>query len=183
MAITDLDLSNVITSSRQIDLTALGHIFDALSPQIYRYILFRLGDEVETQEMVIEVFNRLLQTLKHRPKSIDDPQTWLFEITRKLVEQLLSGADKSSPGRLAEQTDQTGAAQGIGQDETAWLGLLVRQSMHKLLPDQQHLLALRFAGRYAPDEIARIMEKSINDVKGLQLDALMSLRSQLEREA
>ena len=183
MAIPDPDLSNIITSTRQFDLTILAQIFDVYSPKIYRYILFRLGDESKSQELVTEVFNHLLHRLNQRPKSIDDLQTWLFEVTRKLVDQFLSENNGGSPVDFSDMEIQRTTARRIDLDETTWLGLLVRGSIRRLMPDQQHLLALRFANRYGPDEIARIMDKNINDIKGLQLEALVALRGLLEREA
>ncbi len=179
MTVSELEITEVILHARRFDLTALGQVYDAYYPQIYRYINFRVCDEQTSREISHQVFVRLIETIKKRSRSIDNMTGWLFESVRDLVEQYLSTANE-----MAFQPRQA-VVQISGQpdQEIAWLEELVCKSMRHLDPEAQHLLALRFANFLTSEEIARIMGKNIADVKMLQFEALEDLRVQLEQEA
>jgi RNA polymerase sigma-70 factor (ECF subfamily) len=179
---SDLDLDNAILQARQFDIVALGQIYDHYYPQIFRYAVFRLGNEPTSQEIITQVFTRFLETLKKRRKSIDELPGWLFEATRQLVEDHLNQAT-GNPLQAVEGENTLASKDHKSTDsEIIWLRRLVFKSLQLLIPEQQHLLALRFAGACSPDETARIMGKNINDVKAIQFEALLSLRRLLEQE-
>ena len=60
--------------------------------------------------------------------------------------------------------------------EETWQQEQVRRAIGQLTPEQQHVLALRFAGERSLDETASIMGKSVSAVKALQFRAVASLK-------
>jgi DNA-directed RNA polymerase specialized sigma24 family protein len=170
---TNSDLSGVIEQAQRFDLHALGQVFEIFFPQIYRYSAFRLGDGLATSELCNLVFARLLEALKQQPKAIGDMQTWLFATTQIQVEQYLT-----QPG--AQHTSESAALPG---GEAAWLGRLVRASLQRLIPEQQHLLALRFGCAFTLEETARLMRRNVSEVKSMQMEALTGVRLLMEKEA
>lgn len=66
--------------------------------------------------------------------------------------------------------------------EQTWQQELVRNAMKELTPEQQHVLALRFAEERSLDEAARILGKSVTAVKALQFRAVAALRRALEQK-
>ena len=57
----------------------------------------------------------------------------------------------------------------------------VRRALHRLTPEQQHVLSLRFGSELSLEETAQLMERSVNAIKALQFRALAGLRRELER--
>lgn len=170
---TNSDLAGVIEQAQRFDLHTLGQVFDVYFPQIYRYSVFRLGDGLATSELCNLVFAHFLEALKQQPKGIGDMQTWLFATTQILVEQRLT-----QPG--AQYPSESAALPG---GEAAWLGRLVRASLQRLVPEQQHLLALRFGCAFTLEETARIMHRNVSEVKSMQMETLTAVRLLMEKEA
>jgi RNA polymerase sigma-70 factor, ECF subfamily len=183
LALSDLDLADAISQARQLDTLALGKIYDHYYPQIYRYTVFRLGDEQASQEVIAQVFDRFIEILQKRRKSIDDLPGWLHEATRQLVDDHLNLTNKNPDQKQKGDNTLAQPDHEPVDNEITWLRHLVSKSLQRLLPDQQHLLALRFAESCSPEETARLMGININDVKFIQFDALLSLRRLLEQEA
>ncbi len=180
MATTDLNLIDAIARAGQLDPVALGQVYDAYFPQIFCYVRFRLGVDARAHELSSQVFDHLLETFTKRSKPIDPLDCWLFESARKLVEKDLNQA--SRPNKT-NSTTHIEIDFPPTENQAAWLNLLVRKSLQKLLPEQQHLLALRFGVLLSIEETSRIAGKSIAEVKGIQFEALLSLRDWLEKEA
>jgi RNA polymerase sigma-70 factor, ECF subfamily len=183
LALSDLDLADAVLKARQFDIAALGQIYDHYYPQIYRYVIFRLGDEQASREIIAQVFGRFLETLKKQRKSTDMLHAWLLEEARQLVEDHLPQAARNPIQRLeGNQSPPLGDHESLDGD-MIWLRNLVCKSLQLLIPEQQHVLAIRFSEPCSPDETARIMGININDVKTIQFEALLSLRRLLEQEA
>lgn len=179
MALTDPALSNAISRASQFDPTALGQVYDACYQRVFCYARFRLGDPARAHELCAQTFDQWLEMLK-RSRTIDQLDRWLFETARRFIDQEASQASGTNNPNLTGYPEVNSPAM---EDQAAWLNLLVRQSLRKLLPDQQHLLALRFGVPLSIEETSRVIGKGIAEVKGNQFEALLSLRGWLEKEA
>jgi RNA polymerase sigma-70 factor, ECF subfamily len=182
LPLSDHDLVDITLRARQFDIVALGQLYDHYYPQIFRYAIFRLGDEQTCREIIAQVFSRFIVTLKKRQKSIDEASGWLFETTRHLVDDHLSQKSRNPAQIMTMESPPVTSDPESINGEIIWLRRLVCKSLQLLIPEQQHLLALRFAGSCSPDETARMMGININDVKTIQFEALLSLRRLLEHE-
>lgn len=83
--ISDTSQATLLQRARTGDPRVLGETHDRDYPALYRYALFRLGDDAAAQDVASEVFLRLLDALRTgRP-----PQTslggWLFGVAAHLV--------------------------------------------------------------------------------------------------
>jgi len=58
----------------------------------------------------------------------------------------------------------------------------VRAALHRLTPDQQQVIALKFLEGLSSQEVADVLEKPVGAVKALQHRALSALRRQLAAE-
>jgi RNA polymerase sigma-70 factor (ECF subfamily) len=174
----DRNFTDVIQQARQLDLTALGQIYDYFFSKLYRYCCFRLGSSDIADEACSEIFSLLLETLHLKPDSIDDLETWLFDTASAVVDSILMAQPELISTNSLIQNDQAKP-----KDDIAWLENLVRSSLNRLVPEQQHLLALRFAGPCSTEETARLMDRNIPEVRSLQSDALSILRRFLEEGA
>ena len=53
-----------IKNLREIDAKAIGAIYDQYFSEVYRYILYRIGDQTLAEDMASDVFIRLLEAVK-----------------------------------------------------------------------------------------------------------------------
>jgi RNA polymerase sigma-70 factor, ECF subfamily len=177
MTLSDFELKDAIRYARRLDLYALGQVYDHFYPVIYRYVVFRLGDNPASRQTCTAVFDLLLAALKKHPAETEDVQGWLLETACELVNKHPGAEtidDGESPG------DGSLVSTSHAQNESAWLGDLVRRSLRGLPLEQQHLLALRFAVEVTIEEAASLMDKKAPDLKTLQMQALIDLRRLLE---
>lgn len=187
MTLPDPEIQEVIDQARQLDLYALGQLFDIAYPAVYRYVSFRLGEGAETDQVVDNVFNDLLIGFsaagsaaakgrrKGRPAA--DLFPWLFKTAGDLVDSRISAQKGHKTAAASNRTADPG-----GHDEKAWLGRLARKCLSQLPIDQQRLIALRFSQASSLEEVARISGNNFVDLRLSQMEALTSLRKLLEEE-
>jgi RNA polymerase sigma-70 factor, ECF subfamily len=180
MTISAYDLKDATQQVRQMDLHALGVLFDHYYPQIYRYVCFRLGESDATNELIDLVFQEIIVGLQKQRLPEDDLSPWIFKTAARLVDgrqRSHQGQKNASPGFPSTSSAES------DHDEFSWLGKLTRKCLDQLPPLQQHLVALRFSQSLSLEEIAQITGKTINELRLMQTEALTSLRLYLEEEA
>jgi RNA polymerase sigma-70 factor, ECF subfamily len=182
MSVTSKSIQSdsIFARARDLDEQALAVIHDQHYPSVYRYVRYRLDDELLVEDISAEVFLRLLDALHRKNGEIRDVRAWLLGTAANLINDHLRRkyrrkednlddfeflVDSDSPEHSAVSSDQNRQ---------------VRDAMRKLTSDQQQVLSLRFALEYSVEETARVMRKTAGAVKVLQFRALASLRRMLE---
>lgn len=172
---------DLINRAQRFEAAALTEIHDRYYPEVYRYVYYRLGDELVCEDITSEVFLRLLDALSKKRAPIQNLRGWLFGTASNLVNDHLRmryarridslDADDSE---LAEDNHLERA-----YDET-WVQQQVAHAIKELTPEQQNVLALRFSEERSLEETASILGKSVTAVKGLQFRAIAALRRLIE---
>ena len=165
--------------TRGQDSPTLAKIHDHFYPEVYRYVHYRLEDEKVCEDIASEVFLRLLKALRQEGAAIQNLRGWLLGTAAHLINDHWR-ATYARPVSLLEEKDMALDDPPERVAEHAWLSQQVRQALRQLTPDQQHVLALRFAEERSLEETAQLMQKSIGAVKTLQFRALAALRRQLD---
>lgn len=185
-AFTRMTHDDSLIRLRQADPLTLAKVYDRFYPEVYRYVHFRLEDEQVCEDIASEVFLRLLKTLAKKRGSIRNVRGWLLGTAAHLVSDHLRAHYRAR--RLLEWVtprDETITGQGDAPERLAELGWQVRQvrqALQHLTPDQQHVLALRFADERSIEEVAQLMRRSVGAVKVLQFRALAALRRCLAKQ-
>jgi len=167
---------------RQLDRSALTKIHNQYYPEVYRYVFYRLGEEQVAQDIAGEVFLRLLDSFHRNKGPRETLRGWLLGTASNIVNDYLRG----KYARPLENLDDLEVPDHRSPEhilEAAWQLEQVREAIRRLTPDQQHVLAMRFANEFSLDETARLMKKSVNAVKVLQFRAIASLRRLLEEKS
>jgi RNA polymerase sigma-70 factor (ECF subfamily) len=173
----DSDLS--LARSKKIDAQQLAALHDRLYPVVYRYIRYRLDDPQVCEDISSEVFLNLIDALNRRDHSIKNIRAWLLGTASNLINDYLRNAYK----RPTENLDEQEIPDDHSPEEAAELKSqhqMVRAAMQHLTPDQQHVLALRFADERSIEETAMLMGKTTGAVKTLQFRALTALKELLD---
>lgn len=163
----------------KFDQEALAQIHDLYYPVVYRYVRFRLDDEVACEDITSEVFTRFLQVLKRPDRKIDDLRGWLLGTSSNLIHDFF----RNKYRRYADPLEDHESLPDLQTTETMTDRKFTRQELQlairRLTQDQQQVLALRFSQEYSLEETARLVGKTINAVKVLQFRALAALRRYL----
>jgi len=127
------------------------------------------------------VFERFLHLVQSRRAPENDLRYWFLEIAENLYKDRVSLKNHSGErkaGLLAKI--KLADLREIEQEDLEDVQRFSNSLKH-LSADHQRLLALRFVCELSLDEIAQIMRKRLNQVKEMQLYALLDLQRLVEK--
>jgi RNA polymerase sigma-70 factor (ECF subfamily) len=167
----------LLIEAAQKDPACFAELYEINFERVYAYVVKRVGDRAETEDLTAEVFHQALANLKRFEWRGIPFAAWLFRIASNLITDRWqrSGrevADES--GRL--ESAQVSAAEIEEVERRATLFRLVET----LPAEQQRVVVLRFVEEKSIKEVAREIRKTEGAVKQLQFRALTSLRARME---
>ncbi len=164
------------------DPEALGAIYDWYLPRVYRYVLARLGDISEAEDLTEDIFLRMLGAISEYKSTRVPFSAWLFRIAHN---QVVSHYRKNGLRKDQDALDDT--VVDIRHDPAS----IVESQMElgevaqavQLLPEaQRDVISLRFAVGLTIAETAQVLGKREGNVKALQHKALARLQKSLAPE-
>jgi len=163
---------------RDMDSQTIGAVYDQYFSEVYRYVLYRVGDQSTAEDIASDVFIRLLEAVQAGRGPQSNLKGWLIGTASHVVldhmRKKYRRAEEEIPESLPDL--QPGPANEVDQREQ---NRAVQGAYAKLTPEQQHVLALRFGQGYSLEETALFMDKNVNAVKALQFRALAALQREV----
>jgi RNA polymerase sigma-70 factor (ECF subfamily) len=170
-----------LAAARQLDEQALAHLYDMLSPGLFRYAYRLLGDAQSAEDVVSETFHRLLVALRSGGGPRDHVRAYMYRIAHNLAidqyrrrEPSTEREDEQAADVHAQRDPALAAEQSLSQDEA-------REAIWMLTPEQRQVILLKYFEGLGNRETAEILGKPVGAVKALQHRALRSLGRALER--
>jgi len=172
---TDYDERRELDGLRKLDSQVISAVYDRYFPDVYRFVLYRLGNETIAEDIASDVFVRLLEAVKKKNGPQTNIKSWLLSTAshaiadhlRKIYRRPTETLSDTMPDLTSSLTDEIDRRQQADS---------VRDAYTQLTPDQQNVLALRFGDGYSLEETAAVMQKKVNAVKALQFRALAALQ-------
>jgi RNA polymerase sigma-70 factor, ECF subfamily len=177
---SDID-DGTIERARAGDQQALAAVYDWYLPRVYRYILSRLGDVAEAEDLTEDIFLRMLGAIADYKRTSVPFSAWLFRIARN---HLVSYYRKSG-NRKADALQETMADSRPDPASIVETQLMlgeVAQAVQRLPDAQRDVIALRFAVGLSIAETAQVLGKRQGNVKALQHKAVTRLQKILLAE-
>lgn len=157
----------------QRDPSRFADLYEEHFERIYAYVLRRVCDRAEAQDITADVFQQALANL-HRFQWRGAPfAAWLYRIAANAIADHFQRRSRqsSSPPPLESSSDED-------YEEVERRAALFR-SVGRLPPDQRRVIVMRFAEEKSIREIAQELGRSEGAVKQLQWRGLQSLRAQM----
>lgn len=173
---------DLLRRARAFDLDALAEIYDQYSPSIYAYALRLLGDEMQAEDCVAEVFSRLLKALKAGQGPQDHLQAYLYRVAHNWITDTYR-RQPPPPVELSENLMEDEQHQPEPGAQRRLQAERIRAALRLLPPEQRQVIALRFFQECSSEEVAVALNKTEGAVKAMQHRALASLRKLLGLEA
>ena len=172
------DEQDLVQRAQQGDKEAFAQLYETHFNKIYRYVILRIGNKAEAEDMTQQVFVKAFESIpSFRWKGIPF-SAWLFRIAHNSVvdyirwvkkrptvpfEEALMGSDSDPQQEVERQLD---------------IERLI-SATRRLTEAQREVISLRFAGGLSVAEVARSMGRSQGAVKSLQHSAIVALRKTL----
>ena len=175
------DETAVIAAAESLDQDALTAIFDEYAPAIYKYLL-RLGvNSQEADQIVGDVFARLLEKLTEGKGPHTNLRSYLFQIAYHLVIDQARERQRTAPLDLADSAKKDMEPVQARTEEKMLLEELSEAMQSELTEDQKNVIVLRFQEDFSLKETAEILGKEVNAVKALQNRGINKLRQFMGR--
>lgn len=174
------DEKSLVERARKGDHEALTQIYEANFDRIYRYVVLKIGDRTEAEDITQQVFLNCVKSIRHYKYGSAPFSAWLYRIahnqivdhlrrkskrpTAQLDESLVDGSREGDPSNLAELSVDIQTVIAASQNLTR---------------AQQEVISLRFTSDLSVAEVAKIMGKSEGAIKALQHSAIAALRREL----
>ena len=170
----------LVRLAQQRDEKAFAQLYEAYFDRIYRYIVIRIGDATEAEDMTQQVFLKVLHSISSFRWAGKPFSAWLFRIahnqvvdhlrrkTRRTTVPIEEAPPIIDPGRNPEE------ALEIKMDMEQ-----VSRAARELTGAQREVISLRFAGGMSIAEVAKAMGRTEGAIKALQHSAIMALRKRL----
>jgi RNA polymerase sigma-70 factor (ECF subfamily) len=175
LAIPNPDL---IQRAQKGDRESIAWLFEHFQPVIFRYLYYRIGDRQTAEDLTSEVFVRMLRSLSGYKTQTAPFQSWLFRIARNLSVDYFRQS-----GSATELTENIKSSEPLPEAvvEQSFNHEALRQALNKLNSEQSDVIILRFVLEQPIAQVAQVLGKSEDAIKGLQRRSLLALREVLDR--
>jgi RNA polymerase sigma-70 factor, ECF subfamily len=179
--VTDIDEAEVrslVAAAKDGDAAAFGRIFDVYNGPLYRYIIARIHNPADAEDLTQVVFVKAFEALpRYEPRGIPFGG-WLFRLARNtVIDHVRTRREHTDLDALAERSSSEPgpAAHAVAREEIEAVG----RALAALTDEQREAVALRFFAGLSAREAAEAMGKREGTVRGLQFRAIAALRHEL----
>ena len=168
----------LLIEAAQKDPARFADLYELNFERVYAYVVRRVGNRTETEDLTSEVFHQALANLKRFEWRGIPFSAWLFRIAANLISDRWqrSGREQIADDPQQIESAQASPAEIEGVERRATLFRLVES----LPSEQRRVVVLRFVEQKSIKEVAREIRKTEGAVKQLQFRALSSLRERME---
>ncbi len=169
---------DLIQRAQQGDRESISWLFNRFQPSIFRYLYYKTGHRETAEDLTSDVFVRMLRFLPAYQTQSASFQSWLFRIAHNLAVDYFRKS-----GFSTELTDdmpnsdllpEAAVEQSLSHEE-------LRQALSKLGGEQTDVIILRFVLGLPIAQVAQVIGKSEDAIKGLQRRSLLNLREALHK--
>jgi len=176
------DDAALIKAVRSMDAAALTEIFEEYAPAIFKYLI-RLGTNTqEADQLVGDVFARLLEKVSEGKGPEKNLRSYLFQTAYHLVVDESRGRQRITVLDAADTVKEDVKPVHAQTEEKMLFEKLTKAMELYLTEDQRNVLVLRFQEDFSLKETAEIVGKNVNAVKALQNRGINALRDAMRRE-
>jgi RNA polymerase sigma-70 factor (ECF subfamily) len=175
-ALTQETDERLLIEAAQRDPARFADLYERNFERVYAYIVKRVQDRAESEDLTSDVFHHALANLKRFEWRGIPFAVWLFRIAANVI------ADRwQRSGR--EFTDDSGIIQSAQVSPAEIEEVERRATLFRLvdtLPsEQKRVVVLRFVGQKSIKQVANEIRKTEGAVKQLQFRALSTLKARM----
>ena len=176
------DEEDLVRRAKQHDQEAFTRLYEGYFDKIYRYIVIKVGNETEAEDMTQQVFLNALQSISSFRWQGVPFSSWLYRIAHNQVVDYFRKKTKR-PGTFDDVPHNiSDSNKNNDPQKTTEHNLNIEQLLvaaQQLTEAQREVISLRFTSDLSTAEVAKIMGKSQGAIKALQHSAIVALRKKL----
>ncbi|MDO8531839.1 MAG: sigma-70 family RNA polymerase sigma factor [Dehalococcoidia bacterium] len=176
------DEQSLVREAQQGNAGAFAKIYETYFDRVFRYVVVRVGNAAEAEDITQDVFLRALDSVRAFQWRGVPFSAWLFRIAHNLLTDRLRSKGRHEEVALDDDMPLVDGRQN--PSDLVELKISVEQmlaSMQHLTESQRQVLALRFGSGLSIEETAQSMSKKEGAIKALQHSAVQALRRHMTR--
>jgi len=168
----------LLIEAAQHDHAQFAKIYDEYFETVYAYVAFRVSTRDEAEDVAADVFHKALNNLARFKWTGAPFASWLFRIAANTIVDRAKRAAREVSIDPKQSEPSINSAQQTDLETTERKAQLFRL-VDNLPPDQQRVIALRFAEEMSISDIAGELGRTEGAVKQLQFRAVENLRKMM----
>ena len=169
---------SLVRRAQQQDEEAFAQLYEVHFDRIYRYVVLRIGNEMEAEDLTQQVFLKALKSISAFKWKGAPFSAWLFRIAHNQIVDYLRKRKKHMADPLEEAVTMSNSNPQSEVERKLDIERLL-SATQRLTEAQREVISLRFTSELSIAEVARVMGKSEGAVKALQHSAIVALRKRL----
>ncbi len=154
---------------------AFEELYERHAGRLFSFLAYRTGDPAVAEDLLADVWVRVLTTRRPLDRRRGTEAAWLFRIAVNLVHDHHRGAgrERRAYERVALGSPTVHEGAEVGQREE------LLDAVAALSPEEREVVALRFGADLTVPEIAAALQEKLTTVDGRLYRALRKLRAEL----
>jgi RNA polymerase sigma-70 factor, ECF subfamily len=170
--------TSLLEAAKNMNQEALIKIFDLYSSSLYNYALRLCNDPIEADQVVGDVFAKLLEQLSSGHGPSTNLRSYLYEATYHLIIDKSRYSRREAPLEAMDFRND-GHSTLAGLEDRLLFDTVILAMKRDLTEDQRHVIILRFLEGFSLRETADIIGKEVYNVKVIQNRGVAKLRKAL----
>ena len=166
----------LLVEAAQKDPARFAQLYELNFERVYAYIVRRVQDRAETEDLTAEVFHQALANIQRFEWRGIPFAAWLFRIAANLILDRW----QQSGREIADDDVVEGAQVSPAEIEEVERRTTLFRLVEALPAEQKRVLVLRFVDQKSIKEVAKETCRTEGAVKQLQFRALSTLRARTE---
>ena len=167
--------SDTIIQAKSGDARIISELYERYRVGVFRYLYYRTGDLQAAEDLTSDVFLRMLRSIENYQQTSVSFDAWLFQIARNVA---IDHYRKSRHRQHLPLNDEL-IAKDERVDRTVERELIsenLAEALARLNETQRDVIVMRFVVGMRISQVAQMLHKSEDAIKGLQRRGLMALR-------
>ncbi len=170
------DEESLVRRAKENDEAALTQLYEENFDKIYRYVVLKIGDRTEAEDMTQQVFLKAFKSISGYRSKGSPFSSWLFRIAHNQMVDYWRKKSKRTTVPLEESLVGSSNSNPSSETEQKMDIENLVAATKQLTSLQREVVSLRFAGGLSLAEVAKAMGKNEGAIKALQHSAVVSLR-------
>jgi RNA polymerase sigma-70 factor (ECF subfamily) len=172
----------LLDAARKMNVDALTKIFDLYSRPLYKYAFRLCNDAGLADQIVGDVFSKLLEHLSAGQGPQSNLRSYLYEMAYHIFIDEVRYSHHAIPIEVVDFIHHDAYSTYAAIENRVLFETVRRAIQNDLTEDQRHVVILRFLEGFSLNETAAIMGKNVNNVKVIQNRAIAALRKALDHQ-